>query len=238
MNFSKETYGALTDKKHEQEETYADLLKEQEKNMLDEQAKFVEEQEREKATIGGKEVASERRVTEIPEFPRALPTEFKAPADAIEAITFRDFKVYVAQNPYQHSPKNVVTYRALAFRPQDGKTLLTGHAQFVPSLHHGESRSWRSAKEALQAICGLIDRTAPLPRYDVPVPDYEGFKIVVAMVPPPKPPHVASQLFVGRATKDGLVIDEEGRYSQQVINALRIRIDRYVAFGLVSGDEG
>lgn len=142
----------------------------------------------------------------------------KVPPNAVDSIWYNDFLIYTIQDPYQYTtPSKEPTYTAYGVRFQDNKSFKVGgpaerrfhpHRSLVVLVH-----AMRLAQEA-----------PPLPILTIPVPDYDGFKLTVSRVP-----NIGEQLFVGKAEKNGMVIEDQHAEAERLVINLRLKIDRYEA---------
>lgn len=145
-----------------------------------------------------------------------IPTNYRIPPNAVDILWFNDFIIYTVQDAYQHTPKNEITYSSYGYRMQDNLKFRVGgptESNFVP----------HRSKVVLLWAMKKAQEFPPLPIYTIPVPDYDNFKITVSRVPgDPR-----GQWFVGKAEKDGLVIESENMEHEKLIIDLRLKIDRY-----------
>lgn len=140
----------------------------------------------------------------------------KVPPNAVESLWYNDFLIYTVQDPYQYvAPPKEPTYTAHAWRPQDNRQFRVGgptENRFYP--HRSRVVLLWAVKQAFEA--------PPLPVLTIPLPDYDGFKLTVARVP-----NIGEQLFVGKAEKGSLVIEDQHAESDRLVINLRLKIDRY-----------
>lgn len=147
-----------------------------------------------------------------------FPSDFKLPPNVVDAMKFNDFLIYTVQDPYQYTtPSKEPTYTAYGVRFQDNKSFKVGGPAEKGFYPH------RSLVVLVHAM-RLAQEAPPLPILTIPVPDYDGFKLTVSRVP-----NIGEQLFVGKAEKNGMVIEDQHAEAERLVINLRLKIDRYEA---------